>query len=201
MKILTDIKKYILLIITAGIITILPACSYENNSGIIYEKQEIVASLLEPYREVMIIFSSGLGSYSPVSVVNGQLIGGIEYEGQWYIEVNDESFPHIRSIQDIRDKTETVFTQSYAESAFYTWAFDRFYREIDGVLHRAVADAPNSWTWTADDILIEAITSDSFIAIAPLEWELDEWTDSVKFTFRRVGDNWRIDGVELGSFD
>jgi hypothetical protein len=98
------------------------------------EARMIVYDMAGRYNDLMRIFR-GLDA-------NGT---GIEHEGRRYAVVNDRNMPHIRSLQDIIDAIDFVFTRN-GGGIYYRMLLSEQppYFEIDGVLVRDVfTTAPN----------------------------------------------------------
>ena len=175
----------------------------EVNSMDISIAHDIVLSIHNDFMNVMKIISPGLLSTpeEPVRWERGELVGGIEsvdYNGRlWLPATNSEDFPHIRSTLDVQREFLTVFTEDFVSRTILVMIMGDdapFYIDIDGVLHRAFADFPTTWSWLTDDIVVEDLSASAFTACVVLSHPNEAYA-FLKMEFALTEYGWRINNV------
>ena len=163
------------------------------------ELQEFVRSFRQTFVDIVQIltFSPGLSGQS-IPIVDGEIIGGVEYAGNIYTPVEDYRFPHITSIQDIREAALGVFTESFLETWFYYTFHPNYthFREIDSVLHRnAFVDGVTPWVWCKETVRILWYEDDRFAVLAHIPFMPPNY-ENIKIYFVMTPAGWRIYNIE-----
>ncbi|MCL2223083.1 MAG: hypothetical protein FWB92_12280 [Oscillospiraceae bacterium] len=194
------------------LILLLASCAntgdvYLPNESLLETKtaKEIVEALYLPFNLVKAIFHDGGLRVDPFVIYEGEVVYGntpIKYEGRYYAPVNDERFPYIRTIEDARNKVQTVFTISFAQRYFSSLFGEEklIYRDIDGMLHRAVfVELPDALHWKTDYIKISNLAIDKFVATVFLCSTQNEGDFSrlMDLHLKLTQDGWRVDNMSF----
>lgn len=181
--------------------TVEDVCGYSDEVSPVSvdDLYSLVQSLRIPFNQTlsMIWLSPGLTTEVTTLILdaNGTITGegATQYGEDIYLATND---PHIRTLQDIVEKIERLFTSELLDEMLNRVLYSETppYREIDGVLHKLLADGPDVWFWDEGDVIIKDATLTSFVAIVPLGRVDEEGCDSLKLLFSLDSD-WKIADV------
>lgn len=124
-----SLKKLLICCVSLLIIIALTSCSNSSSTKTNKENiDEYLPDILANEKKIENIFiGSGLPTLPDVAFEP-------DSKGQCFVEVTDKDFD---TISKLKQQTESVFTQSYANDNFYRFSFDENYaryKEIDGKL-------------------------------------------------------------------
>ena len=117
-----------------------------------------------------------------------------------YIRATDPNHP-IQRIDDIRNIFREVFSDYFVNTYIEELLFYRdypFYKEINGILNRLMADFPSMWTWTYENARVGAFRDNSFTALVHDARYWHGWGEtgmySIDFVMTEHG--WRINDIQ-----
>lgn len=154
------------------------------------EARSVWDALYPGYREICTIFYTGT-AFEEVGIER------TDEKGNTYVQVKSEKY---KTLKDVSDATEKVFTKDFAERKLYRTSPDLaaegvppMLKEFDGSLYRLMADAPYTAELEPDTFKVEKFT-DSELQFS-MEGELAERFLRT-FTLVKTDGGWRIDDVK-----
>ena len=181
-------KQKTVLLILAGLLTalLLSGCGTEA------KEEENLSDVLPTLLEQEVFFEGVYRGAGLPTTPNAPYVPDENY--QCFVPVTDENYP---TVEALKDATEQVFTEEYAQENFYVWGFDEDmprYRDVDGQLCMDIGQGgglDKQW----DPESFEVVSEDEETIVITVDYLNYDSIRTAELTLVKTEDGLRIDGM------